>query len=110
MTAQETHFSQLMELFAKHGISVVPLDQTQQTKSELSFSVQGERGSVILYRLWGLGTVDVWMGKADSDSGGSGMQGQLPNGMDHILKLHKRFAASGRRKVLRRAERAPYGL
>jgi hypothetical protein len=110
MTAQEIHFTQLMELFAKHGIPAIPLEQIQQAGGNLTFAVSGARGSIIRYRLWGDGIVNVWMGKADSDSGGLAMQGQVPNGMEDVLRLHKRFAASGRRKVLRRAERAPYGL
>ena len=110
MTDQENYFAQLMDLFAKRGIPIVPLEQVEQSSSGWSFVVDGARGSIITYRLWGLGVVNVWMGKADSDSGGLALQGKVPNGMDHVLKLHKRFAASGRRKVLRRAERAPYGL
>jgi len=105
MTTQETCFTQLMELFAKYGILVIPFEQTEQTDNNLTFTVLGARGSVILYRLWGDGTVNVWMGKADSDSGGLALQGQLPNDVNHILQLHKRFAFSGRRKVLRRSGR-----
>jgi hypothetical protein len=86
------------------------LEQVRQSRSDWNFIVDGARGSIITYRLWGPGVVNVWMGKADSDSGGLSIQGHLPNGMEHVLRLHKRFAASGRRKVLRRAERAPYGL
>jgi len=110
MTTQETHFAKLMELFVQYGIPAVPAEQVRQSGDDWNFEVFGERGSIITYRLWGLGIVNVWMGKVDSDSGGLAMQGQIPNGVEHILKLHKRFAASGRRKVLRRAERAPYGL
>jgi len=110
MAEQERHFVQLMELFAKQGIPAIPMDQVRQTGDSWNFEVFGERGSIITYRLWGLGIVNVWMGKADLDSGGLAMQGQVPNGVEHILRLHKRFATSGRRKVLRRAERAPYGL
>ena len=105
MIVQETYFAQLMDLFVKCGIPTVSLEQVQQTDSDLTFTILGARGSIILYRLWGDGIVNVWMGKADSDSGGLARQGRLPDGMDDILPLHKRFVASGRRKVLRRAER-----
>jgi hypothetical protein len=100
------HFNKLMEQFKKHGMQTV--DAPEIYEDEISFSVEGARGSVAFYRLWGLGWVNIWLGKIDSDSGGLSLQGDVNCPMDNVLSLCKRFMLSGRRKVLRRFERKGY--
>jgi hypothetical protein len=61
---------------------------------------------MIHYKIWGTEAnpvVNAWFGKEDSDSGGLSLQasGNIEYTLGNILKLHKRFMLSGRRKILR---------
>lgn len=96
----------VINYFKDHNIIIDPLSITHFNK-EYSFKVEGPRNSIILYRVWGSDEepiIDAWFGKSDSDSGGLARQGHLgalgSSQLDEIIKLHKRFMLSGRRKIL----------
>ena len=104
----EASLEVLLHLFDHYRIPHPTEVETSTVTGNIHFSIPGPRDSVAIYRIWGRGIADVWFGKANDDSGGRAMQGQIPTAgsrpdeqFGHILKLHQRFLQSGRRKVLR---------
>lgn len=100
-------FEHLMELFKNYNLGTLSYTQTTIMDNKLCFQVYGKRDSIIYYSLCNFGAniiVKAWFGKSYSESGGLRLEADLKN-PQHILKLHKRFIASGRRKVLRNAEK-----
>ena len=98
-------FDALMDEFEERGIERVDISDCTVNNKEITFSTEGNRNSIAIYRIWGGNVVNVWFGKSNSDSGGRAMQftvrpGEFIN--KRILELHKRFMFSGRRKVLRK--------
>lgn len=96
----------VINFFKDHNIVIDPLSITHFDK-DYKFKVEGPRNSIILYRIWGSDEepiIDAWFGKSNSDSGGLGQQGSFGaiglEQLNRIIKLHKRFMLSGRRKVL----------
>ena len=103
-------FDHLMALFDKMGIPRVdPEDESfSQVRNELRFSVDCPRDGVIFYNVSAHGYFSAWFGKSNSDSGGLSLSGTIPDDPSKaneqtrdLLKMHKRFLQSGRRKVIR---------
>ncbi len=98
-------FDSVKELFIKNGIEIT--NNARETSTEYSFVVYGARNSMVYYKIWGTQTnpvVNAWFGKEDNDSGGLSLQesGNIEYTLGNIIKLHKRFVLSGRRKILKK--------
>lgn len=91
--------------FKEHEIEIPPLQVNRN--GDFQFTINGKRNSTAIFSIKHFGDsmyVEVWFGKNDSDSGGLTLQAAA-NNLDNMLKLHRRFMFSGRRKVLRNYKR-----
>lgn len=82
-----------------------PVSYEVREEKDMTLFLYGPRESMVYYRIDQFGVVNAWAGKCNSDSGGLGGQGFFDGiglaQLESMLKMHKRFLGSGRRKVLR---------
>ncbi len=93
----------LLEMIGKYQFPN-PVSHEVRAGEDIQLFLYGPRESMICYRIDQFGTVNTWAGKSNSDSGGLGGQGSFEGiglaQLKSMLKMHKRFMISGRRKVL----------